>query len=225
MPELTRQLRRSMAACGCLMRVIKFSSCAALAALVSSLAFAALGETATNGSSYNFTGPEIYPIDDGIALLHAADLDGDGLNDLIVVNNLRTKINLLYNQTGRTNQTAKPDRKLEINELPPGARFRIDSIPTDERMAALAVADLNSDGRPDLVCYGDAKDLEIIYNQGTNGWSDPKRWHIEDGHMDGNALVVGDLNGDGLPDIVLFGDNGSLYFLPQQPDHTFGEPQ
>jgi hypothetical protein len=33
------------------------------------------------------------------------------------------------------------------------------------------------------------------------------------------------LNGDGLPDIVLLGDNGSLYFLPQQPDHTFGEPQ
>jgi hypothetical protein len=153
-------------------------------------------------------------------------LDGDGLNDLVVVNNLRAKINLLYNLTGKTNRTdATPPRKLEINELPPGARFRIDSIPTDERIAALAVADLNGDGRPDLVFYGDAKDLEIIYNQSTNGWSDPKRWHLEDGHMDGNGLVVGDLNGDGLPDIVLLGDNGSLYFLPQQPDHTFGEPQ
>ena len=43
--------------------------------------------------------------------------------------------------------------------------------------------------------------------------------------MDANALAVGDLNGDGLPDIVLLGDNGSLYFLPQKPDHTFGEPQ
>ncbi len=95
----------------------------------------------------------------------------------------------------------------------------------DERIAALAVADLNGDGRPDIVFYGDAKDLEVIYNQGTNGWSDPKRWHIEDGRLDGNALVVGDLNGDGRPDIVLLGDNGSLYFLPQQADHTFGEPQ
>ena len=205
------------------MRVIKFSHCAALAASVFSLAFAARGETITN--SFGFAGHETYPIDDGINLLHAADLDGDGLNDLIVVNNLRTKINLLYNQTGKTNQPVKPGRKLEINELPPDARFRIDSIPTDERMAGLAVADLNGDGRPDLVCYGDAKNLEVIYNQGTNGWSDPKRWHIEDGHMDGNALVVGDLNGDGRPDIVLLGDNGSLYFLPQQAYHTFGEPQ
>jgi hypothetical protein len=205
------------------MRVIKFPFCVALAASVLSLALAARGETATN--LFGFSGHETYPIDAGINLLHAADLDGDGLKDLIVVNNLRTKINLLYNQTGRTNQPAKPARKLEINELPPDARFRVDSVPTDERIAGLAVADLNGDGRPDLVFYGDTKDLEIIYNQGTNGWSDPKRWHIDDGRMDGNSLVIGDLNGDGRPDIVLLGDNGSLYFLPQQAGHAFGEPQ
>jgi hypothetical protein len=205
------------------MRAIKFSFCAVLSALLFSLVVAARGDTATN--SLGFTGPEIYPVDDQICLLHAADLDGDGLNDLIVVNNLRAKINLLYNQTGKTNQAPATPRKLEINELPPDARFRIDSIPIDERIADLAVADLNGDGRPDLVFYGDGKDLEIVYNLGTNGWSDPQRWHIDDGHMDGNGLVVGDLNGDGLPDIVLLGDNGSLYFLPQQPDHTFGEPQ
>src|ERR1039458_10120027 len=212
-----------MAACGSFMRVINFSCGVVLAASVFSLAIAARGEPATN--SYNFTGPEIYPIDAGISLLHAADLNGDGLNDLIVVNNLRTKINLLYNQTGKTNPTAMPERKLEINELPPDARFRIDSIPMDERIGGLAVADLNGDRRPDTVCCHYANDLEIIYNQGTNGWSDPKRWHIVDGRLDGNSLVIGDLNGDGRPDIVLLGDNGSLYFLPQQTDPTFVEPQ
>jgi len=40
-----------------------------------------------------------------------------------------------------------------------------------------------------------------------------------------NALTAGDLNGDGRPDLVLLGDNGSLYFLPQLADHTLGEPQ
>jgi len=133
---------------------------------------------------------------------------------------------LLYNQTGKTNRAAaNPLRKLEINELPPDARFRIDSIPTDERLGAMVVADLNGDGRPDIAFYGDAKDLEVIYNLGTNGWSEPKRWHIVDGQLNPNALAAGDLNGDGRTDLVLLGDNGSFYFLPQLADHTLGEPQ
>jgi hypothetical protein len=206
------------------MQVIKLSRGNVLAALVFTLAFVARGENATN--SFGFAGPEIFPIDEQISLLHAADLDGDGLNDLIVANNLRSKINLLYNQTGKTNRAAAaPARKLEINELPPDARFRIDSLPTDERMGAMVVADLNGDGRPDIAFYGDAKDLEVIYNNGTNGWSEPKRWRIVDGQLNANALAAGDLNGDGRTDLVLLGDNGSFYFLPQLPDHTLGEPQ
>ena len=206
------------------MQVIKLSRCNVLAALFFAWAFAVRGENATN--NFGFTGPEIFPIDDQINLLHAADLDGDGLNDLVVANNLRSKINLLYNQTGKTNPVAaNPLRKLEINELPPDARFRIDSIPTDERMGSMVVTDLNGDGRPDIAFYGDAKDLEVIYNLGTNGWSEPKRWHIADGQLNANALASGDLNGDGRTDLVLLGDNGSFYFLPQLADHTLGEPQ
>src|SRR5258705_5806385 len=83
--------------------------------------------TNTNLNRFGFTGPEIFPIDPQIGQLRVADLDGDGLNDLIVVNNSRSKINLLYNQTGKTNLTQKPKMtgRREFNELPPDARFRI----------------------------------------------------------------------------------------------------
>jgi hypothetical protein len=77
-----------------------------------------------NPPSFGFTGPEIFPIDDQISLLRAADLNGDGLTDLIVVNNKRSKINLLYNQTGKTNATPLTlVGKKEINDLPADARF------------------------------------------------------------------------------------------------------
>ncbi|HWI55940.1 MAG TPA: VCBS repeat-containing protein, partial [Bacillota bacterium] len=33
-----------------------------------------------------------------------------------------------------------------------------------------------------------------------------------------------DLNGDGRPDLILLGEN-CVYFFPQQPDHTLGEPE
>jgi hypothetical protein len=204
---------------------MKFLRFAVPAALAFSLVFCGHGETTVKG--FEFAGPEIFPIDQQIALLHAADLNGDGLNDLIVANNLRSKINLLYNLTGKTNLTtdANPPTTLDINQLPPGSRFRIDSIPVDEHISAMVVTDLNGDGRPDIAFYGDGKDLEVIYNQGTNGWSDPERWRIENGRMDANSLAEGDLNGDGRTDLVLLGDNGALYFLPQLPDHTLGEPQ
>ncbi len=204
------------------MKILRF---AVPAALVFSLVFGVHAETKAKG--FEFAGPEIFPIDQQIGLLHAADLNGDGLNDLIVANNLRSKINLLYNLTGKTNLAAdaNPPATLDINQLPPGARFRIDSIPVDEHISAMVVTDLNGDGRPDIAFYGDGKDLEVIYNQGTNGWSDPERWHIENGRMDANSLAEGDLNGDGRTDLVLLGDNGALYFLPQLPDHTLGEPQ
>ena len=175
---------------------------------------------------FAFTGPEIFPIDSQIGLIHAADLDGDGLNDLVVVNNARSKITLLYNQTGTTNliATAKPAAKRELNELPPDARFRIDSIASEKRIAALALTDWNGDGRPDIAYYGDPKELVVLYNQGTNGWSAPKRWPIDDAQLTPNALTTGDLNGDGRTDLVLLAEN-HVYFLPQAADHTLGEPE
>ncbi len=203
---------------------MKFISVAAAMGAVS-FHFSTFADT-TITNAFGFTGPEIYPIDQQVALLHVADLNGDGLNDIIVANNLRAKINLLYNMTGKTNRTdANPLHKPELNDLPPDSRFRIDSIPASERIAAMDVKDLNGDGRPDIVYYGDQKDLVVLYNLGTNGWSDPKTWHVDDGQMDPNALAVGDLTGDGLNDIVLLGDSGSAYFFKQQPDHTLAEPQ
>src|ERR1035437_4730124 len=181
-------------------------------------------ESATN--SFGFRGPEIVPIDNDISLLHAADLNGDGLNDLIVVNNARSKINLLYNQTGATNPARQPklETKPKINDLPPDARFRIESIASEKRIASLVVADLNGDGRPDIAYYGEPKELVVLYNEGTNGWSAPKRWPIDDGQLDANALSTGDLNGDGRTDLILLGEN-CVYLLAQKADHTLDEPQ
>lgn len=179
----------------------------------------------TNLNRFGFMGPEVFPIDNQISQLRVADLNGDGLNDLVVVNNLRSKINLLYNQTGKTNLTESvvASVKRESNELPPDARFRIDSIASEKRIACLVLADLNGDGRPDIAYYGEPKELVVLYNLGTNGWSTPKRWPIDDGQLSPNALATGDLNGDGRTDLVLLAEN-YVYFLPQQADHTLGEP-
>jgi hypothetical protein len=186
---------------------------------------ASVGPAAEDAVSFGFSGPETFPIDQQITQLRVADINGDGLNDLVVVNNARSRITLLINQTGRTNVLAAPQvARREINELPADSRFRIDSVASEKRIAALTVADVNHDGRPDLIYYGEPKELVVQYNQGTNGWSNPRRWPIEDGVLSPNALTTGDLNGDGRPDVVLLGES-AIYLLAQQKDGTLGEPE
>jgi len=175
--------------------------------------------------SFGFAGPETFPIDNFIGDMHMADIDGDGLNDIIVVNNNRAKINILYNQTGKTNRAeVKKPTQAELNELPPGSRFRIDSIASEKRIASLVVADLNGDKRPDVAYYGEPKELVVQYNEGTNGWSSPKRFPIEDGQLTQNGLSTGQLDASGRPGLLLLGEN-HLYWIAQNADHTLAEPE
>jgi hypothetical protein len=186
--------------------------------------FTVMHLSAEEPGHFGFLGPEIFPVDPQINQLKIADLDGDGLNDIIVVNNARSKIHLLYNQTGKTNSAPKPTGRQELNELPPDARFKIQSIASEKRISSLVVEDLNGDGRPDLAYYGEPRELIVIYNEGSNHWSTPHRWELDDGQLTANALCSGDLNGDHRQDLILLGEN-QVYFLAQKPDHTLAEPQ
>ncbi|MBI3875914.1 MAG: VCBS repeat-containing protein, partial [Verrucomicrobia bacterium] len=188
-----------------------------------------LSALAANGQPANrfgFGGPEVFPVDYQIAHLHAADFDGDGLSDLLVVNNARSKITLLYNRTGKPPEpkAALLAVRRDVNELPPDARFRIDSIASEKRITALTVADLNGDGRPDLAYYGEPKELLVQLNLGKGQWAAPRRIAIDDAQLTQNALVTGDLNGDKLTDLIVLAET-HIWVLLQKSDHTFAEPE
>lgn len=184
--------------------------------------------SATNepAEKFGFSGPEIFPIENQITQLKHADFDGDGLEDLVVVNNARSKITLLLNRTGKTNAPAADAKATgrDVNELPPDARFKIESVASEKRISSMVAADLNGDKRPDLAYYGEPKELIIQYNEGTNRWSAPKRLAIEDGALDPYALVHGDLNGDSRVDLLLLAD-AHIYFIAQKADGAFAEPE
>jgi hypothetical protein len=196
----------------------KFS---ALAAFL--LAISGPRVTAGGGEAYEFSGPEIFPLEGAVGQMRMGDFNGDGSNDLLVVDNSRARIQLLHNQTGQPER--KPDVlvKVGVNDLPPGSRFRLDSIPSEKRISSLAVADLNADGKPDIAYYGEPKELIVVLNEGGGQWAAPRRFPIDDGLLDPYALSTGDLNADGRADLLLLAD-GHVHFLAQGAAGLASEP-
>ncbi len=134
----------------------------------------------------------------------SADLNGDGLSDLVVLTNLGVSVFL-----GQANGG--------FNPVPVGPFGERESVGA----ATLAVGDLNGDGKPD-VAIDDPSGVELLFGQGDGTFSAPVELSIPAQVQDyvGGEIAIGDLNGDGDNDIVLSTENG-VAVLEGHGDGTF----
>ncbi|MGI8788501.1 MAG: FG-GAP repeat domain-containing protein [Pyrinomonadaceae bacterium] len=74
-----------------------------------------------------------------------------------------------------------------------------------------AVGDVNNDGKPDLVTLNKAtsnsQPLSVFLNNGAGGFG--TALNLTDGTLSPNAVVIGDYNKDGNPDLAIAGDGTS----------------
>ena len=168
-------------------------------------------------------GPEVIKLDWNTRALQAVDLDGDGRLDLILINNDRGRIELLY-QLDPSKPRPTPGRAVANNRWEPvleDARFRKEGLTTGVTMYDLAVGDLNGDGRPDLVYTSDNDPLTIRYQQPDGRWGDkvvidtpaPLQW--------ASGLKIADLDGNGRNDIVMLAQK-ELVVIKQTPQGKLG---
>lgn len=115
-----------------------------------------------------------------------ADVNADGLNDVLV---------------------AEGDFGVEIFLQTSEGRLVADRVLNTGTTSILRLADMNGDGRPDIVSYG-ANVVGIWLNL-PGGWSAGDSATVTS-YASASDLSVGDINGDGRPDIVFAG--------PQMPD-------
>ena len=129
----------------------------------------------------------------------AADFNGDGKLDLAVINNASANVAVLLGNGDGTFQAAVTYPLNAGGSLP----------------SALAIADFNGDGKPDLVIVNSssgmsAPSISILLNNGDGTFGVATNVATP---ASGQSIAVGDLNADGFPDLWIGASPQSFVML------------
>lgn len=157
--------------------------------------------------SFQLGGPEVAKLDWNVRALQAVDIDRDGRNDLVVLNNDHASIDILY-QIDPAAPAASAPKSIRPNRWEPvveDARFRKTSITTGTAMYDLVTGDFNGDGRTDFAYTGAPQALTVRYGQADGGWEEKKIPDAPEPLAFPSGLRVADLDNDGRHDLVQLG--------------------
>ncbi|MHC4956045.1 MAG: FG-GAP repeat domain-containing protein [Planctomycetota bacterium] len=190
-------------------------------AVAISLLLAAL--LAADDNPYGFSGFEIYKLDWQTRRLTPADVDGDGLMDLLVANNRKAKIEVLLRRKEPVALKTRTGEKLP-NDLTDDRFFEKKEILTEKEVFGLVATDLNSDGKVDVAYFGRPEELVVAYGDGKGGFPRSATFPVDGAALLRRGLAAGDLNGDGRTDLALVG-KGYTSIYHQTEKHAFAEPK
>ncbi|RXW23570.1 hypothetical protein EST38_g2295 [Candolleomyces aberdarensis] len=140
-----------------------------------------------------------------------ADVNGNGNLDIVAFGE-----NKVFVALGNGDGTFEAPRTVIQNQFTPSRGWRIEKHPR-------TLADLTGDGKPDMIGFADGG-VYIALNNGDGTFQSPKlalnffgsdKWEV-----DKHPRFVADVNGNGLGDIVGFGDTG-VYVAFGNGDGTF----
>ncbi len=138
------------------------------------------------------------PPDAAIRMAEAADLDGDGLLDIVAIDERRG----IFIYFGQKDGTFSAGLSLDNGKVTP---------------YALAISDLNLDGRTDIVVGNVEAPSTVFFNDGSGRHFTPIHFGDSKGTVYGFAIA--DLDRDGLPDIAVARSDApnAVYFASQRP--------
>jgi len=175
--------------------------------------------TSTDGT-LKFTACDFIKVGAGVSCLKLADINADGVEEVLFANNNKGEIGVLRRRKEGESEQRPADFE-DINRLPESKRFKLLTYPINNSISSLAVADMNGDGRPDILFYGDVDGLAVMDQREDGSFADPRRLADVDVAKRDDALRIADIDGDGKPDVFALGTKGFTVLRNGREKHVY----
>ena len=141
----------------------------------------------------------VFPAGNGPSKVAVGDLNGDGFPDLVVSNFLANTVSVLLGNGDGTFQAPRP---FAIGAVKTTFTPGIDTQVLDFRQRRdVRLADFNRDGILDIVVTNyDSGDVSVLLGNGDGTFQPQRRFNATPHPL---GLAVGDVNNDGIPDLVV----------------------
>ncbi len=142
--------------------------------------------------NHDFTEPVVYPVPTGARSIATGDFDGDGVSDMAVAGDNRIAMFFgVGNMPLRTGPVLTPE--LDANGV----------------ASTVVAGDFDDDGHTDLA-YADGKQLYIFLGRGDGQFQPARAMLIRGDLTQPNQLAAGDLDGDGVTDLLVGSVSGEI---------------
>jgi hypothetical protein len=148
--------------------------------------------TEPGAATPSFATQQTFAVGNAPSAVATTDFNGDGKPDIVVANHGEDTVSVLLNTTAPGAATPSFAAQQEFG--------------TDEHPSSVKAADLNGDGKPDLLVANEGSDsASMLFNTTAPGASTPSfapSHSFEAGNAP-SSVATADLNGDGVPDLLL----------------------
>ena len=170
------------------------------------------GPAADLGRFFGFEAPRLIVADEDCGPVIVADMNGDGRNDIVLVNNRKSRIEVHLQRAAPLTEEQSASA-LKPNELPPSLWYERKEITVSNRVTSIRAVDIDGDGRMDLIYAGQPAEIVILRQDESGAFKPAGRKRVPGLSTGRDALAAADVMGDARLEVVAIA-KGQIVVFP-----------